>query len=237
LDGEAVRHRSSIADAVNKLSNERRDLEDRDTYGKAFLQVTNLWTKDDAVKRFVFEKRFGQIAADLLGVERVRLYHDQALFKEPGGGHTPWHQDKYYWPLDTDKMITMWMPLVDVDDELGLMRFASGSHKHGLIDNIEISDESEEVYDRYILESGFAIDGPESMKAGDATYHLGCTIHSAGPNRSVNKMREVMTIIYFADGARVTLPENAHQQADLDTWLPGKQPGELADTDLNPIMN
>src|SRR5687767_14817703 len=91
---EIVEHRASIVDAARRLSPENRDLEDRDTYGKAFLQITNLWQKDDGVKRFVFEKKFAQIAAELLGVERVRLYHDQALFKEPGGGHTPWHQDK-----------------------------------------------------------------------------------------------------------------------------------------------
>ena len=36
----------------------------------------------------------------------VRLYHDQALFKEAGGGITPWHQDQHYWPLDTDRTIT-----------------------------------------------------------------------------------------------------------------------------------
>src|SRR5687768_1458418 len=106
---ELGEHRASIVHAVRRLSADNRDLEDRDTYGKAFLQITNLWQKDDSVMRFVFEKKFAQIAADLLGVEKVRLYHDQALFKEPGGGRTPWHQDKSYWPVDTDKMITMWM--------------------------------------------------------------------------------------------------------------------------------
>ena len=229
--------RRSIRDAVLRLSSENRNLKDRDTYGKAFLQVTNLWRHDEAVQHFVFNNKFAQVAADLLGVEKVRLYHDQALFKEPGGGRTPWHQDKYYWPLDTDKMITMWMPLVDVNEEMGVVRFASGSHKLGMIDNIEISDEGDETYDRYIAENGFVINSPHSMKAGDATFHLGWTIHSAGPNRSADEMREVMTIIYFADGARVTPPENEHQQADLDTWLPGRQLGDSADTDLNPIMN
>src|SRR5688500_10985558 len=152
---EIVEHRASIVDAARRLSPENRDLEDRDTYGKAFLQITNLWQKDKMVKRFVFEKKFAQIAADLLGVEKVRLYHDQALFKEPGGGHTPWHQDKYYWPLDTDRMITMWMPLVDIDDEMGVITFASGSHTSGLIDNVEISDESEELYRRYVSDNKF----------------------------------------------------------------------------------
>ena len=233
---ELQEHRHAVLDAVLRLSNETRPLNNRSTYDKAFLQVTNLWQKDEAVKRFVFEKKFAQIAADLLGVEKVRLYHDQALFKEPGGGHTPWHQDKYYWPLDTDKMITMWMPLVDIDDEMGVITFASGSHKRGPVDNVEISDESEELFRRYVSENKFPVEKASSMKAGDATFHLGWTIHSAGPNRSA-KMREVMTIIYFADGARVTKPNSTHQQADLDAWLGGKQPGEVADSELNPIMN
>ena len=235
-EGELSIYRRAIGEAVDRLSIEKRDLENRDTYGKAFLQITNLWTKDEAVKRFVFEKRFAQIAADLLGVAKVRLYHDQALFKEPGGGHTPWHQDKFYWPLDTDKMITMWMPLVDIDEEMGVIRFASGSHTRGAVDNVEISDESEEIFGRYLAENAFPIEGPRSMKAGDATFHLGWTVHSAGANRSA-KMREVMTVIYFADGARVTPPSSPYQQADLAAWLGGRQPGELADSDLNPILN
>ena len=125
---DVLEYRNAIARAVRQLSTETRELKDRSTYDKAFVQVTNLWTNDEDVKRFVFAKRFAQIAADLLGVWKVRLYHDQALFKEPGGGHTPWHQDKFYWPLDTEKMITMWMPLVDIDQEMGLVRFASASH-------------------------------------------------------------------------------------------------------------
>ena len=229
-------HRQAITAAVERLSGETRPLENRSTYDKAFLQITNLCAKDEAVKRFVFEKRFARIAAELLGVQSVRLYHDQALFKEAGGGHTPWHQDKYYWPLDTDKVITMWMPLVDIDDEMGMIRFASGSHKFGGVESVEISDESEDLFDRFVSKNQFEISTPPSMKAGDATFHLGWTIHSAGSNRT-DRMREVMTIIYFADGARVVEPANVHQRADLDAWLGGKRPGEVADSDLNPIMN
>ena len=59
------------------------------------------------------------------------IYHDQALFKEPGGGHTPWHQDQFYWPFDTEKTITMWMPLADLDPRVGSMTFATGSHTRG----------------------------------------------------------------------------------------------------------
>jgi len=232
---EIAVHRRAITEASRRLITEDRPLAERDTYGKAFLQTMNLWLHDDAVKTFVFERKFADIAAALLGVEKVRLYHDQALFKEPGGGPTPWHQDQYYWPLDTDRTITMWMPLVDIDVGMGMLTFAAGSHRGGVVDDLAISDESDQILAKYVKDNSFPVARAESMKAGDATFHLGTTIHTAGENRS-NRLREVMTVIYFADGARVTEPRNEHQLADLETWLTPRNPGELADGPLNPIL-
>jgi ectoine hydroxylase-related dioxygenase (phytanoyl-CoA dioxygenase family) len=147
---EVEEYRPAIVEAAHRYNTEKRKLEERDTYGKAFLQIMNLWREDEKVRQFVLAKRFAKIAADLLGVENVRIYHDQALFKEPGGGPTPWHQDQYYWPLDTTNTVTMWMPLVDIDVDMGMLTFASGSHKHGFALDHEISDESEEGYNQYI---------------------------------------------------------------------------------------
>lgn len=234
---EIKRFQPAIGKASYEYNTETRSLEERDTYGKAFLQIMNLWRRDEEVKKFVFARKFAQIAADLLGVEKVRLYHDQALFKEPHGGYTPWHQDQYYWALDTEKTVTMWMPLICIDDAMGMLTFASASHKKGAIGSLEISDESEETYDRYIAENGFPIAKADSMTAGDATFHLGWTIHSAGANHSPDKTREVMTIIYFADGARITPPQNKNQIADIEAWMGGKMPGDVADSDLNPVLN
>lgn len=234
---EIKRFQPAVKNAVFQFSTERRSLSERDTYGKAFLQIMNLWQQDEEVKRFVFARKFAQVAADLLGVEKVRLYHDQALFKESNGGHTPWHQDQYYWALDTEKTITMWMPLVDIDAEMGILTFASGSHKKGAIGSLAISDESEETYAKYISEHIFPIAKADSMTAGDATFHTGWTIHSAGANLSKTKTREVMTIIYYADGARITPPENQNQMNDIEAWMGGKTVGELADSELNPILN
>ena len=64
-------------------------MEQRDTYGKAFLQIMNLWTKSDLVKEIVFSHKLASIATDLLEVDGVRLYHDQALYKEPRGRPYP----------------------------------------------------------------------------------------------------------------------------------------------------
>ncbi|HEX3383913.1 MAG TPA: phytanoyl-CoA dioxygenase family protein [Mucilaginibacter sp.] len=222
-----------IVGAAEKYNTERRKMQERDTYGKAFLQIMNLWRVDDAVKKFVMAKRLGKIAADLMGVENVRIFHDQALFKEPGGGPTPWHQDQYYWPIDTNNTITMWMPLVDIDVDMGMLTFASGSFDKGAIFDFEISDESESAFDDYVKEKNFPITRATTMKAGDATFHRGFTIHNAPGNNS-DKMREVMTIIYLADGARVSQPKNEWQKNDLAKWMMNKPVGELIDSELNP---
>jgi ectoine hydroxylase-related dioxygenase (phytanoyl-CoA dioxygenase family) len=227
--------RPAITSAVKQMNKENRELDKRDTYGKAFLQIMNIWRESDVVKEFSLSRKFAKIAADLLGVENVRIYHDQALFKEPGGGPTPWHQDQYYWPVDTTKTITLWMPLVDIDSSMGILTFAAGSHSDGLVKNVPISDESEMVLNDYISKKGYRIEVPPYMHAGDATFHFGYTLHKAPGNYS-GKMREVMTVIYYADGARITTPVNDAQELDRKTWFQGMQAGEPAASAINPLL-
>ncbi|MBK6931944.1 MAG: phytanoyl-CoA dioxygenase family protein [Saprospirales bacterium] len=229
-------YRDAIVQAVQRYNTETRQMEDRDTYGRAFLQIMNLWEVDAQVRQFTLARRFAQIAADLMGVERVRLYHDQALFKEPGGGHTPWHQDQYYWPIDTANTITMWMPLVDISEEMGMLTFASGSQELGFLGNLAISDDSEAVLSRLVAEKGYPVTRATHMQAGDATFHAGWTLHAAPGNLS-DRMREVMTVIYVADGARVIEPKNEHQEADRQRWLSAWPVGALIDSALNPLLN
>ncbi len=231
---EIAVYRDILNNATYSNNTQTRPLEERDTYGKAFLQIGNLWQLDEAASRFTLARRFAKIAADLMGVDAVRLYHDQALYKEAGGGPTPWHQDQYYWPLDTNHTVTMWMPLVDVPIETGALTFASGSNKEGLLGHLAISDESQETWGELVKERGFPVVNAE-MKAGDATFHSGWTLHTA-PGNSGTSTREVMTIIYYADGTRALVPDNAARQSDLEGCLPGVKPGELAVSALNPLV-
>lgn len=205
-----------------------------DDYSRLFTQVTNIWRLDDAMRRIVFDRRFAEAAARLLDVPSVRLYHDQALFKPPGGDRTPWHQDRYYWPLDTDRSVTMWLPLADVDESMGPMIFASGSHLAGDLGDLAISEETDRRLTALIRERGWQV-WSEPLRAGDATFHAGGTLHSAGANRST-RTRAVLTVIYFADGTRVATPANDNQRVDLDVFIPGARPGDEAKSELNPVL-
>jgi ectoine hydroxylase-related dioxygenase (phytanoyl-CoA dioxygenase family) len=232
---EMAHYRPAINSAADKFNWQTKPLEERDTYGKAFLQIQNLWVRDEAVRKFVLARRFAKIAAELMGVSGVRIYHDQALFKEPGGGPTPWHQDQYYWPLDTNNTITMWMPLVDIPQEVGSMTFGTGTHRLGYLGEFKISDESEQIFQAMIRDKQIPLANYGALRAGDATWHYGWTLHGA-PGNPTPLMREVMTIIYFADGAHVTQPDHENRKQDLKLWLPGLQPGDVANSELNPVV-
>lgn len=231
---EVEAYRGFITQTAMQHAKEKRPLAERDLYHQAFIQVGNLWRHSEEVKRFVMARRFAKIAAELLGVKAVRLYHDQALLKEGGGGHTPWHQDQLYWPLDTDNTVTMWMPLVDCPVDMGALTFASGTHRAPLRCRKPISEESHREISKYVADNKCPV-VVNAMSAGDATFHYGWTMHAAPPNRS-DRTREVMTVIHCADGARLVTNETEQERADREAWYPGRKPGDLAESELTPVL-
>lgn len=234
LSPETVaRYEPVITSEVVRLNTQHLPMGERDTYGRAFLQVSNLWRENETVRRLVFSRRLAGIAARLLGVHAVRLYHDQALYKEPGGGITPWHADQYYWPLSSDRCLTIWLPLQETPLDMGPLAFARGSHNFAFGRDLPISDESERRLERALVERDFA-DVVEPFRLGDASFHRGWTFHHAGPNRGTVP-RRVMTVIYLDADIRVTEPTNPHQVRDLD-WMPATGTGQIPDTPLNPVL-
>lgn len=231
---EIAAYRPVIARAVDKAAEARGIVPGQEGYRRYFVQVANLWRQDEQARAFVFARRLAKLAAELMGVSAVRLYHDQALFKEPGGKPTPWHQDQHYWPLDTDNTLTLWMPLVDVNASMGSMNFACGSQKEGYIGDLPISTETHDFFEQFLQEKQYPIKRYD-LRAGDATFHSGLILHSAEGNQS-EQMREVMTIIYYPDGTRLMEPDNRNREQDLVAFHPGQKPGEVAASELNPLL-
>jgi ectoine hydroxylase-related dioxygenase (phytanoyl-CoA dioxygenase family) len=223
-----------ISKEVDRLNNQQIPLEERDTYGKAFLQIMNLWTHTEVVKDIVFSKKIAQIATGLMQTTGVRLYHDQALFKEPKGGHTPWHADQYYWPLDTENTVTAWIPLQATPLNYGPLEFSAGSNKLTAGRDKQISDESQAFLEAELKRHAFN-HVVEPFDVGEISFHRGWLYHRAGPNVSGN-MRKVMTMIYMDIDTVLKTPENHNQQADWDTWCPGATVGEIVNTPLNPVL-
>ena len=231
---ELCRHGEEIGRLTLALGREKPPLADRSTYGKAFLQVTNLWEHGGLAREFVLGRRLARIAAELLEVAGVRLYHDQSLMKEPGGGITPAHADQFYWPLASDRAVSAWVPLQAVPAEMGPIGFYAGSHRLELGRDLPISDESERRIGAEMERQGFAlVDDP--FELGEVSFHLGWTFHRAGPNRT-DRPRSVMTIIYMDKEMRLKAPANDLEQLDADSFCPGAQAGEVIDTPKNPVL-
>lgn len=228
------RYGPAFTAAVGADGGLQKPMHERTTYQKAFVQVMNLWTRAERVREFVFGKRLARVAAELMGVRSVRLYHDQALYKEAGGGHTPWHADQYYWPLASDRCCTAWIPLQDTPLEMGPVVFAAGSHRLEIGRDLGISDESEAQVAAALAAAGLAV-AEEPFGLGEVSFHSGWTFHRASPNRT-SRCREAMTVIYMDAEMRLAAPKNPNQVADWETWCPGARVGERIETPLNPVL-
>lgn len=221
-----------ITDYVFKLNKLTKPMEERTTYEKAFLQVMNLWRENEEIKEFVFSKRLARIAGELMGVEGVRLYHDQALYKEATGGITPWHADQFYWPLSNANTVTVWIPLQPVPLNMGPLAFAESSQNVEIGRDKEISDESENILTDALKQFTFH---ETPFDLGEVSYHSGWTYHRAGSNVS-GKARKVMTVIYMDKDIRIVEPTSKWRTADWKTWLDSKPVGSVANGTLNPVL-
>lgn len=223
-----------ITERVARMSTVTSKVEERDTYGRAFLQLFNLWREDERIRKLIFSKRLAKIATDLMQVDGVRIYHDQALFKEGGGGITPWHADQYYWPLETDKTVTVWIPLQETPLEMGPLEFSAASHQIVEGRELEIGDESETIIQQRLRVTDFK-HVVEAFDLGEVSFHSGWVFHRAGAN-TTNKMRKVMTVIYMDKNMRLKNPENKNQIIDWNTWCPGAEIGEVINSPINPVL-
>ncbi|MCM8533193.1 MAG: phytanoyl-CoA dioxygenase family protein [Lentisphaeraceae bacterium] len=233
LSPETIEHyKKEIWEKTLELNTNHLPMSERSTYDKAFIQVINLWRHSEKVTEFIMGKTLGRIATELMQVDGVRLYHDQALFKEQKGGFTPWHADQQYWPLASDKTITAWIPLQSVALDMGPLSFAAGSHEDTRFRSLAISDDSEQVIqkamDKYELEC-------TPFDIGEISFHSGWMYHRA-PGNTSGKMRGVMTIIYMDKDMRLKAPDNSNQENDLQQFCQGAEVGQVCDGPLNPTI-
>ena len=221
-----------ITAKVDELNRQKLPLSERSTYKKAFIQIINLWKVSERVREFAFGRRLARMAAELLGTRGVRIYHDQALYKEPGGGFTPWHADQFYWPFTSEKCCTVWVPLQETPVEMGPLAFSKGSHRFEFGRNLNISDESEEKIQSALESEGYP-NVQEAFDLGEVSFHYGWTFHRAEGNFT-KRPRRAMTMIYMDIDTCLKEADNEHQKPEI--WCPGVTVGDVIDTPVTPVL-
>lgn len=221
--GQIESYRPAISDYIMGHRQEM-DADEQAMGASATKTMFSLGEAPQAVSEFVRSPLLGEIAAELLGVEAVRVLHFCGFFKSGGGPSTPWHQDLSYIPLDTDKLLSIWIPLTSITPDMGALVFAEGSHLHGLLENPWVAAEQ------------FPLVQTGSMKAGDVSVHMGWTLHASLKNTSP-QMREALAICYYGDGARIqTRGDLPFMRGLMNSCFDGLSPGDPAVGPLTPVV-
>jgi len=205
--------------------------EDADYFGKVFDQLINLWQTDKDVKEIMLDERLGKMAAQLAGVDGIRIWHDQALIKRPWANPTAWHLDTPFWSFSDRNAISIWVALDNATLENGCLFFIPGSHKQTSFDKITIGRNMDGIFDVYPqLKNSMPIAAP--MKAGSCSFHNGLTVHGANANMT-SGFRRAMTCAYMPDGNVF----NGEPNILPDKYVEKLQIGDpLNNDELNPLI-
>lgn len=205
LDAAALdRFGKAVDEEITRRTvNDERAVTEKSTYEQSFIQCMRLWETSPAVAPLTLAPALAGIATQLMGVDGVTLWQDQALYKEAGGRETTPHQDQTFWPLGTQPLISAWIPFDDVTLNDGAMAYVPGSHRHGRLKVVDITHTT----DPYDILNDPAIAGVEprfvEVEAGSVIWHGGLTVHMAAANRS-DRTRRVFTVVYLDANARRT---------------------------------
>ena len=216
------------AGVAGRKRHDTRALDQKSRYEQSFIQCINLWEDCPGVRPLTFHPRIAEAAARLLQVDAVRVWHDQALYKEPGGRVTDPHQDQPYWPIAETSTITAWIPLDGSTLASGAMAYLPGSHRLGIRRFVNIFlGEPEPVLDADDLKDIEPV--YVEVPRGGVAFHHGLTFHLANPN-DTNRVRRVHTAIFFADGS-TRAAHGSHPSVDRA----GIEVGAVIDSAVTPI--
>jgi ectoine hydroxylase-related dioxygenase (phytanoyl-CoA dioxygenase family) len=174
--------------------------------GRFFDDYCN-WTRIGEFEGVIRNSAAAELAAQLMGSDRVQLFHDHVLVKEPGTSKpTPWHQDGPYYFVEGRQSVSFWSPLDPVTD--ATLRLVAGSHRwpkpvlptRWLKEDAFFPDDG-----AYIAVPDPDADGMEvlewAMQPGDAVaFHFG-TLHGARGNTSAAR-RRAFSLRLVGDDAR-----------------------------------
>ncbi|XP_070565051.1 probable phytanoyl-CoA dioxygenase [Ptychodera flava] len=181
--------------------------------GRYFNDYCN-WKKIEELEKFVFESPAAEIVGKLMKSKEVAFYHEHVLTKEPGTmKETPWHQDQPYYPVDGDKVCSIWLPIDPVSMETTI-QFVKGSHQTGkwfhprkfaTANKYEVINNEEQRIYHTIPDITKETSKDDILKwevqPGDCIVFHMLSIHGAPGNTSLTVPRRVLSTRWLGDDA------------------------------------
>jgi ectoine hydroxylase-related dioxygenase (phytanoyl-CoA dioxygenase family) len=170
-----------------------------------------MWRWDPDFRAFSLDSPLPELAAHLLGADRVSLFYDQAFIKEPGTREvTQWHHDLPFWPASGQDIVSLWVALTPVTVEGSGVEYVAGSHRWGKTYRAVTPDE-----DPKFTNAAFepcpdfsTMKGDPKYRfiswdceAGDVICHHPLTVHGAAGNGAPHR-RAAISVRYAGADAR-----------------------------------
>lgn len=194
----------AVHQRLHAAKSDRWDLTNRSDdpnnyYSQVFLQCVKLADTHDGMKALMHDARLGEWAGMLAGVDGIRIWHDQALIKQPFGNPTAWHLDNPYWSFHSPNALSIWVALDDATLQNGCLYYLPGTHRNSRYDNVNIGQNMADLF-RHYPEWREIEPVATPCRAGSAVFHNGLTAHGAGANMT-HRPRRAMTCAYMPDGS------------------------------------
>jgi phytanoyl-CoA hydroxylase len=182
---------------------------------RAIHQFVNMWKVSPVFRRVLEHPEIAGAVRQLMGVEHVRLWHDQVISKPPGDNeHFRCHHDFYFWPLDHPRMITCWLALDDATPENGCMHVSPGSHRDPRLQppgcellpewNLAPAPRGPGAPGSLMEEArgwGPEHTVPVPLRAGECMFHH-CLNYHLTPRNITDRQRRAFVLIFMPEGTR-----------------------------------
>lgn len=210
------------------------------------------WHGVPEYRRFVEESPAAELAATLLGSDRINFFFDAVFVRSAGSQfETPWHQDEPYWSVEGRDTCTVWMPLNPVKAENALA-FVPGSHEGSIVfdqyDFGSLNPDGKTDIDRSDFSAIAEADIPDisadpqafgvvswDMEPGDCVVFNSRILHGGSGKLGPEASLPVFTSKWLGDDVRIAVREEG-MDPDFSAIMAnyGLSAGDRPTTDLLP---
>ena len=206
-----------IADVLPGLPTSEALFEDADD-PESLMRLSHMEKHDGFFASWYHDARFTGAAAALLGDDIV--YTSVQLFDKPPrlGKITPPHQDGFYFMLEPNEAITLWLAQDPIDEDNGCVRYLPGSHLQAMRPHqrTDVLGFSQGITDYGAAD--YQCETPVHAQPGDLLIHHSMCIHRAAANDSP-RPRRALGFVYYAARAKEDLARaEAYREQLLAEW-------------------